>query len=106
MRSHDDFVRGPPTVFTESARDLIREHDFAPHSCLRRHRADTTILSISPELRPAMDRKFKILCFPRRTVFSARRAPKTQQSSLSQFAFLPARAEVGRSSWKYSLPLW
>ena len=38
MRSHDDFVRGPPTVFIESARDLVREHDFAPHSWLRKPR--------------------------------------------------------------------
>jgi hypothetical protein len=30
---------------------------------------------------------------------------KTQGSSLSQFAFRPAGAETGRSSWKYSFPL-
>ena len=32
--------------------------------------------------------------------------PKTQLSSLSQFAFRPAGAETRRSSWKYSFPLW
>jgi hypothetical protein len=31
-------IKGPPTVFIESARDLVGEHDFAPHSCLRKPR--------------------------------------------------------------------
>jgi hypothetical protein len=32
--------------------------------------------------------------------------PEQPYSSLSQFAFRPAGAETGRSSWKYSFALW
>jgi hypothetical protein len=61
--------------------------------------ADPTILIVSPELRPATDQKFRESFPSNEDRFFCR---PTQQSSLSQFAFLPAGAETGRSSWKYS----